>query len=292
VTAERAGALVGALVATLPVGAGPAYVFLALDHDAAFIAQSALGSLAINTVNVLFALAYALLAQRHRLLVIIPVVLGIWFALAYLVLSVEWTLLSAALSNIVVIPICIAIGRRLRDAPMPLVKRKWYDPFIRAIMVSILIGILLALSFRISPTGAGILAVFPIVLLSIMLILQPRVGGPATGAILANTMSGLIGFGLATVMLNMTAVPLGSATALALALAVIPRAPTAYDPLKHRERMLRRRDYVLDMLVERGAISAEAARFAKADLVKYGPGRVGFMNLVARHIDDPSVVDG
>jgi len=39
-------------------------------------------------------------------------------------------------------------------------------------------------------------------------------------------------------------------------------------------------------------ISAEAARFAKADLVKYGPGRVGFMNLVARHIDDPSVVDG
>jgi ribulose-5-phosphate 4-epimerase/fuculose-1-phosphate aldolase len=38
-------------------------------------------------------------------------------------------------------------------------------------------------------------------------------------------------------------------------------------------------------------ISAEAARFAKADLVKFGPGRVGFMNLVARHIDDPSVVD-
>lgn len=39
-------------------------------------------------------------------------------------------------------------------------------------------------------------------------------------------------------------------------------------------------------------ISDEAARFAKADLVKYGPGRVGFMNLVARHVEDPSVVDG
>ena len=39
VTAERAGAVVGALVATLPISAGPAYVFLALDHDAAFIAQ-------------------------------------------------------------------------------------------------------------------------------------------------------------------------------------------------------------------------------------------------------------
>ena len=45
VTAERAGPLVGGLVATLPIGAGPVYMFLALDHDAHFIAQSALGSL-------------------------------------------------------------------------------------------------------------------------------------------------------------------------------------------------------------------------------------------------------
>lgn len=37
-------------------------------------------------------------------------------------------------------------------------------------------------------------------------------------------------------------------------------------------------------------ISAEAARFAKADLVKYGAGRVAFRNLVARHLGDPAVV--
>src|SRR5579883_1439902 len=41
-TAERAGPLIGAMVATLPIAAGPAYVFLALDHDASFIAASAL----------------------------------------------------------------------------------------------------------------------------------------------------------------------------------------------------------------------------------------------------------
>src|SRR5262245_37661900 len=33
IIAERLGAMVGALVATLPVSAGPVYVFLALDHD-------------------------------------------------------------------------------------------------------------------------------------------------------------------------------------------------------------------------------------------------------------------
>src|SRR5262249_3253087 len=41
IIAERRGAVAGALVAALPVSAGPAYVFLALDHDAAFISASA-----------------------------------------------------------------------------------------------------------------------------------------------------------------------------------------------------------------------------------------------------------
>ena len=33
ITAERAGPLIGGLVATLPISAGPVYIFLALDHD-------------------------------------------------------------------------------------------------------------------------------------------------------------------------------------------------------------------------------------------------------------------
>jgi ribulose-5-phosphate 4-epimerase/fuculose-1-phosphate aldolase len=37
-------------------------------------------------------------------------------------------------------------------------------------------------------------------------------------------------------------------------------------------------------------ISAEAARYAQRDLARFGPGRVGFWSLVARHIGDPSIV--
>ena len=66
VIAERVGPLLGGLVATLPIGAGPVYVFLALDHDAHFIAQSAIASLAINAANVIFAICYAVLAQTRR----------------------------------------------------------------------------------------------------------------------------------------------------------------------------------------------------------------------------------
>src|SRR6478735_9657667 len=76
VTAERVGPLLAGLVATLPIGAGPVYVFLALDHDAHFIAQGALGSLVTNALNVLFAVTYALLAQKRSL----PVCLGGAFA--------------------------------------------------------------------------------------------------------------------------------------------------------------------------------------------------------------------
>src|SRR5436305_11400081 len=66
---ERSGPVIGALVATLPVSAGPSYVFLALDHDAAFIAQGALSSLPVNAATVFLCLTYVTLAQRHRMLV-------------------------------------------------------------------------------------------------------------------------------------------------------------------------------------------------------------------------------
>ncbi len=69
VITERAGPVIGALVATLPISAGPSYVFLALDHDAAFIAEGALASLPINAVTIFLALTYVVLAQRQSALV-------------------------------------------------------------------------------------------------------------------------------------------------------------------------------------------------------------------------------
>jgi penicillin-binding protein 1C len=47
-------------------------------------------------------------------------------------------------------------------------------------------------------------------------------------------------------------------------LAVIPRAPTGYDPLVHLPAALARRDHVLALLVARGVISEAAARAARA----------------------------
>ena len=57
-----------------------------------------------------------------------------------------------------------------------------------------------------------------VVFSSMMLILHPRIGGPATAAVIANSGWGLLGFGIAIAVLHIAALRLGSAPALILAL--------------------------------------------------------------------------
>lgn len=220
VAAERAGPLIGGLVASLPLGAGPVYVFLALDHGAYFIGQSAIGSLAINTVNVIFALTYARLAQKHSLPVSLLLSLLVWFALALVANEIDWTPLSAGLLNLLVLPPCILLVRPLRHVPIPPVRTYWYDLALRAGLVALLVGVTVTLSYSIGPAASGILAVFPIILISVILILHRRVGGRATAAVMANAVVGLVGFAGACLMLHYTAGPLGATIGLSLALAV------------------------------------------------------------------------
>ena len=182
-------------VATLPIAAGPAYVFVALDHDSGFIAASALSSFVVNAVTAVYALVYAAVAQRRGLAVSMAAAFAVWAILAAMVRSVEWGPIGAVLFNVVVIGSCVALGRRFRDAPMPLVTRRWYDVPLRAVMAAVQVAVVVALSTKVGPGVTGILAVFPIVLTNLMLILQPRFGGPASAAVLANTISGLAGFG-------------------------------------------------------------------------------------------------
>ena len=73
---------------------------------------------------------------------------------------------------------------------------------------------------RIGPGATGNVAVFPIVMTSIMFILHGRVGGKAAAAVMASSVVGLIGLALAFVTLNLTAVPMGAAWGLSLALCV------------------------------------------------------------------------
>jgi uncharacterized membrane protein YGL010W len=197
VTAERAGPLVGGLVATLPISAGPVYVFLALDHDAHFISESAVASLAINAANVAFAVIYCALAQRRSLAISLGGTYVVWILLTAIITASHWSLGPAILINAAVIAAGIWIVRPFRHTRMPRQQPRWYDYALRALMVAALVGIVVTFSFRIGSYGSGLLAVFPVVLTSIILILHGRVGGKPTAAVLANVPLGLLGFGIA-----------------------------------------------------------------------------------------------
>jgi hypothetical protein len=219
VTAERAGPLVAGLVATLPVGAGPVYVFLALDHDAHFIAASATNSLAINAANMFFALSYAWFAQNRSCGFSLGLAFAMWLTLALSVHSIAWSFAGAAALNVVVAGICIWLSRSLRHVRMPVFHARWTDLAMRALLVATLVGVVVTFSFQLGPSGSGILAVFPVVLISIMFILHNRVGGKPSAAVLANAPLGLVGFGFACTALHFTAEPFGTAVGLILALA-------------------------------------------------------------------------
>lgn len=220
VTAERAGPLVGGLVATLPIGAGPAYVFLALEHDSHFIAQGAIASLAINAINMTFAVTYTLLAQKRSLAVSLGTTYVVWTTLALSVHSIHWSLVPALAINAAALGIGLWLVRPLRHVPMMRLTRHWTDYAIRAGLVSLIVGVLVTFSARIGPYASGLLAVFPVVLTSIILILHNRVGGKPTAAVMANAVLGLAGFGLCCLALHMTAEPLGKWAGLAIALVV------------------------------------------------------------------------
>lgn len=217
---ERAGPLIGALVVTLPVTVWPAYVFLSLDHDANFIAESVVGGLAMNAVSGIFMLIYIVLAQRRGLAVSLLTALASWLILAVLARFVVWTATISILANVIVYTGCILLTRRFRDVAIPQTVRKWYDVLLRTLLVCALMGTVLVISNVVGPVATGFVAVFPISTASTMLILQPRIGGPASAAVITNGLFGLAGIGAGLVALHFSIAPLGIIPALVLLLAV------------------------------------------------------------------------
>src|SRR5580693_6097546 len=82
VTVERSGPFIGALIAALPTAAGAAYIILAFEHPPDFIAASAVGSAAATASVSIFCLVYAILAQRHGVVLSVGVSIVIWFIAA------------------------------------------------------------------------------------------------------------------------------------------------------------------------------------------------------------------
>lgn len=218
---ERSGPFVGALIGSLPIAAGAAYVILALEHPLGFIAASAVGSVAINAAIALFAAAYALLAQRHGLIVSLGTATLLWFAIAALLRAVDWTPLGALAINIVTYAVTIPLTWRYRSAERPIkIVRTRFDVPLRALTVAIVVAVVTTASSSIGSFASGMFALFPIILGSAIVIMHPRIGGKVTASMLAHAQLPLFGLGLGYFAVHYLVAPIGVWPALAVGVVV------------------------------------------------------------------------
>lgn len=219
--AELAGPFWGALAASLPVSAGPTYVFLAMEHDRNFVASSALGSFAANAATMAFLTVYARLgAGSSRVRALGPAII-VWLALAVLIQATTWSVLSASMLNLAAFAAGLHLVRHVdagRGASTAADGRRWYDLPVRAAAVAVFVCVVVVGSTAIGPAATGIAAMFPIVFTTLMVVLHDRVGGAACASLAATAVQVMGGFSLMLLVLHLAVVPLGAVAALLLAL--------------------------------------------------------------------------
>lgn len=221
VAAEAAGPFWGGLIVSLPIGAGPAYAMLSLQHNAPFIAESALGSFAINAATFVFLTALALLVTRMRWFWALGCALIAWAIAVALIRNVQWNVAEACLLNLAVVAIAFALTRRAgaeagsRRNPA---SRRWFELPVRALMVGLMVGGVVTGSRALGPQLTGMATVFPVAFTSFALLVLPRVDGATGAAIMVSAIRAMPGFAFCLLTLHLAAEPLGVWPALVVAL--------------------------------------------------------------------------
>jgi uncharacterized membrane protein (GlpM family) len=166
VAAERSGPFLAALIAALPTAASATYIILALEHPPAFIAASAIGSMAANPAVAIFALSYSALAQRHGIVLSIAAASLVWFAAVAALRLADWTPATALVLNAVVFAFTIPLSARYRASAVARegFRRSSYDLPVRAAAVAVVVIIVTTASHWIGPFASGTFAVFPVVM--------------------------------------------------------------------------------------------------------------------------------
>jgi hypothetical protein len=217
--AERASPQLGGLIASLPVSAGPAFVFLAMKAEDGFIAAAALGSLFANAATALFLLFLALFSARLPAIAVFGFGLMAWTGVISLLRLLPETLPVALALNLAFYGGAIAVTRRMR---FPIAggraAKGWIDLLLRALLIAALVGTVVTISDLVGPSLTGVVALFPMTFTSVGLLIHTRLGGDANAAAMASGLVAMVGFTLGLLTIHLAAEPLGSAAALALAL--------------------------------------------------------------------------
>ncbi len=222
VAAEAAGPFWGGLIISLPISAGPAYVMLSLQHDAGFIAASALNSFAANAASFVLLTVIALLAPRHRRPVVIGGGIAAWLLSVLAIRAMDLSLGGAALLNVVLIVLALWLTRRaarVASQPRGALRRRWFELPLRAALVGLVVAGVVTASRALGPGVTGMASVFPVAFTSFAFLMLPRLGGAAAAAVMAGAVRAMPGFALSLLALSLTAEKSGAWWALLAMLA-------------------------------------------------------------------------
>jgi hypothetical protein len=234
---ERSGPFIGAMIASLPTAGGAALIILALEHPPAFVVASTIGTIVANAACALFALAYAILAQRRSLPVALGGAYAVWFAIAFLSRQFDWTVTTALLFSAIVFPITIAASARFRVAvAVRPVTLSGIDLAWRATVVTTCVILVTAASHSIGPYFSGVFTFFPVAMGSFFIILHSRVGGPAAASVGAHIQTPLIGLTLGVVFVHLFAETIGIWWSYLFGLAVVVGWNAILWIVRHRLR--------------------------------------------------------
>lgn len=219
---ERAGPFVGAVIASLPTAGGAAYIILAMEHPPSFIAQSAIASMVGLVAVVLFALAYAVLAQRFNVVVSLTGALLVWLVCALLTRLANWTPVTALSVTAIVYAATIFAGSALRTDTKARNKVTATAREIgwRTLIVSAFIAAITTISHAIGSFASGLLAFFPIAMSSFFVILHTRLGGPAAASVAAHVQLPMLGLPMGLLAIHYLAETIGVWWALLIGLLI------------------------------------------------------------------------
>jgi len=222
VVAERVGPFFGALVACLPVSAGPAYVLLALQSSDQFISESALASATTVPATTAFQVAYLLIAPQTGVVASLAGGIAAWGAAVAVLRSFHWGEFGAIALNVVAFAVALYVARRAEiPGQIERTERRWYELPMTAVLVGCLVAGVVTLSAVLGPAFTGTAALFPVAFSSLALALHPRLGGRVSAATMAAALRAMPGFALGLLVLHVLAVPVGTPVALCLALATM-----------------------------------------------------------------------
>ncbi|MBT3787626.1 MAG: hypothetical protein HN725_07150 [Alphaproteobacteria bacterium] len=197
--AERAGVLIAAIIVTLPLNAGPGFLFVALDTSPEFLARGGLASFSATFAVHTFTTVYAWASGRLK---------GFWLVwaaavAAWLLISIPLLQFNLTLTSATIVVACgFGLSHLLRDrrfdqgsAPTHAARQVSIRFLIvRALIGGSIVALTASAAKFLGPDLTGLGFAFPVMLTASAWMLYTAYGPTFSAATISNTRKGLVSY--------------------------------------------------------------------------------------------------